>query len=141
MFAENYKASFVTFLKFCNNYFLVAACGWFSKKEINILRNLLKEHRKVFSKSLQNGGSSLSKKDTGWKRESLLKTNIFCKAFPKKSTVQKIKFFIKDFSVNVTKSAGNCTNLQVTFTKKILDGRLHFLWSRHFSWNKRLIGN
>ena len=45
----------------------------------------------------------------------------------RKNTAQKIKFYIKIFSVNMTKSARNCG--LVTFNEEALNGKLDFLCS------------
>ena len=49
------------------------------------------------------------------------------------SLYKKMKFSMKVSSVNVTKSAGNCGF--VTFTKKILNGKLHFWCSVYYLRN------
>ena len=45
----------------------------------------------------------------------------------RKNTAQKIKFYIKIFSVNMTKSARNCG--LVTFNEEAPNGKLDFLCS------------
>ena len=42
-------------------------------------------------------------------------------------TAQKIRFSIKDFSMNITKSAGNCGFGHIYWRN--LNGKHHFLWS------------
>ena len=52
-------------------------------------------------------------------------------------TGQKMKFSIKDFSVNVTKSAGNC-GFGHTLIEEILIGKLHILYNVYKQTKKLL---